>query len=87
VVVHARTEHRFSWWHQGVMLFDRTYDWSELLPLPPGEWRARWSGFGERAAEEREYTQRSEAEPRPDRYLLQLWPLRSPGPVVIVRGY
>jgi hypothetical protein len=166
VVVRARTEHRFSWWHQGVMLFDRTYDWSDdfseyteaasgawlgqsesravscsrraapclapktrpltvevldgppelseeaesvgefdlLVPsgvlvmeesgggggetvLPPGDWRARCSGFGERAAEQREYTEQSDAKPRPDRYLLQLWPLRSPEPVVILRGY
>jgi hypothetical protein len=58
-----------------------------VLPVSPGEWRARWSGFGERAAEEREYTEQSEAEPRPDHYLLQLWPLRSPGQVVILRGY
>jgi hypothetical protein len=167
MVVHARTEHRFSWWHQGVMLFDRTYVWSddfseyteaasgawlgqsqsravtfvspggavfgsddapltvELLDGPPepskeadsvgefdlllpsgelvmeesgggsgetllqlrsGDWRARWSGFGERAAEEREYTDQPEAAPRPDRYLLQLWPLRTPGPVAILRG-
>jgi len=58
-----------------------------VLPLPPGDWRARWSGFGETAAEEREYAAPSEAEPRPDRYLLQLWPLHAPGPVVILRGY
>jgi ribosomal protein L34E len=39
------------------------------------------------AAEAREYSEQSEAAPRPDRYLLQLWPLRSPGPVVTLRGY
>jgi hypothetical protein len=168
VVVQFRTEHRFSWWHQGVMLFDRTYAWSDdfseyteaasgawlgqsqsravtfvspggavfsseaaplivevldgppersneadsvgefdlllpsgelvleesgggghetAVPVPPGEWRARWSGFGQTAAETREYTERSEDDPRPDHYLLQLWPLRLPGPVVILRGY
>jgi hypothetical protein len=168
VVVLSRTEHRFSWWHQGVMLFDRTYAWSDdfseyteaasgawlgqshsravtfvspggavfssddaalivelldgppelpneadsvgefdllvpsgelvmeesgggggetVLPLPPGEWRARWSGFGQTAAEAREYTEQSEGDPRPDHYLLQLWPLRLPGRVVILRGY
>ena len=54
-----------------------------VLPLPPGEWRARWSGFGEAAAEEREYAEND----RPDHYLLQLWPLRDPERVVIVRGY
>ena len=58
-----------------------------VLRLPPGDWRARWSGFGERTAEHREYTEQLEAGPRPDRYLLQLWPLRSPGSVVILRGY
>ena len=168
VVVHARAEHRFSWWHQGVILFDRTHVFSEgfhefteaasgawlgqsqsravtfvspggavfssedapllvevldeppelstdaesvgdfdllvpsgelvmeesgggggetVLPLPPGDWRARWSGFGERAAEEREYSEHSNTGARPDRYQLQLWPLRSPGPVVLLRGH
>ena len=56
-----------------------------VLPLPPGDWRARWSGFGERAAEAREYDE--PAGPRPDHYLLQLWPLHAPGPVKILRGY
>ena len=56
-----------------------------VLQLSPGDWRARWSGFGERAAEE--YDEHSEAGPRPDRYLLQLWPLRTPEPVVLLRGY
>jgi hypothetical protein len=46
--------------------------------------------FGETAAEAREYAEQSEAEqsdagPRPDRYLLQLWRLGSPGPVVTLR--
>ena len=58
-----------------------------VLPVPPGDWRARWSGFGERAAEQREHTEQLEAGARPDRYLLQLWPLRSPGSVAILRGY
>jgi hypothetical protein len=62
-------------------------DGETVLPLPPGDWRARWSGFGEGTAEEREYTEHAEAGPRPDRYLLQLWPLRSPGSVVILRGH
>jgi hypothetical protein len=133
VAVLTRAEHRFSWWHQGVVLFDRTYVWSEECteyveaasgawlgqslsravtfvapgggvfssedapltvesldgppPLPAGEWRARWSGFGELAAEEREYAAQPDAGPRPDRYLLQLWPLSAPGPVVIHRGH
>jgi hypothetical protein len=168
VAVLTRAEHRFSWWHQGVVLFDRTYVWSEecteyveaasgawlgqslsravtfvapgggvfssedapltvesldgppglsaeadtagdfdllvpsgelvmeesgggggetVLALPAGEWRARWSGFGELAAEEREYAAQPDAGPRPDRYLLQLWPLSAPGPVVIHRGH
>src|SRR4051794_12124118 len=38
-----------------------------VLALPPGDWRARWSGFGERAAEEREYVEPADAGPRPDR--------------------
>jgi hypothetical protein len=58
-----------------------------VLRLPPGEWRARWSGFGQTAAEAREYSEQSEDDPRPDHYLLQLWPRRLPGQVVIVRGY
>jgi len=58
-----------------------------VLPMPPGEWRARWCEFGESSAEEREYAEQPEAGPRPDRYLLPLWPLRSPGTVVILRGY
>jgi len=56
------------------------------LQLPPGEWRARWSGFGETAAEEREYSDAPQERPRPDRYFLQLWPLRSPGRVALLRG-
>jgi hypothetical protein len=56
-----------------------------VLRLPPGEWRARWSGFGQAAAEKREYSEQSG--PRPDRYLLQLWPRLSPEPVSILRGY
>jgi hypothetical protein len=58
-----------------------------VLPLPPGEWRARWSGFGQTGAEAREHNEQSEEDVRPDRYLLQLWPLRLPGRVVIGRGY
>jgi hypothetical protein len=162
-----RSEHRFSWWHQGVMLFDRTYAWSDdfaeyteaawgawlgqsrsrgvtyvspggavfssedapltvevldgppeppagadhvgefdlLLPsgelvmeesgggggetvlaLPPGEWRARWSGFGAAEAEAREYAEEPQDDDRPDHYLLELWPLEDPGPVVVLRG-
>ena len=30
-----------------------------VLALPPGQWRARWSGFGQPAAEAREYTEQS----------------------------
>ena len=51
-----------------------------VVPLPAGEWRARWSGFGEAAAEE------FQDDPRPDHYLLQIWPLGEPGRVVILRG-
>jgi hypothetical protein len=164
--VRSRAEHRFSWWHQGVLLYDRTYAWSDdfseyteaasgdwlgqsqsravtyvspagavfgsddapltvevhdgppglsaeadsigefdlLLPsgqlvmeesgggagesvleLPAGDWRARWSGFGEGAAEEAEYAESPDPD-RPDCYLLQLWPLVTPGPVLRFRG-
>jgi hypothetical protein len=163
----SRSEHRFSWWHQGVVLFDESYEWSEeraqsveaagfawlgqsrtrgatyispggavfgsvdapltvevgdeiptldpdaesvgefdlLLPsgrlvleesgggerrtiveVPAGEWRARWSGFGEREAEALWREERRSDDARPDRYLLQLWPRTSPRGVVVERG-
>src|SRR4051794_8180849 len=164
----ARSEYRFSWWHQGVLLFDHDYRWSEdrkeclesawtdawlgqsssggatyvspagavfgsvdaplsvevvdapppgepeadsvgefdlLLPsgrlvleesgggvrsttidLPAGEWRARWSGFGEAAAEALAHEDGQLGADRPDRYLLQLWPRNAPRRVVIERG-
>src|SRR5215217_1479080 len=41
-VVQPRTEHRFSWWHQGVFLFDRAYAWSddcsEYIEAASGPW-------------------------------------------------
>ena len=37
-----RSEHRFSWWHQGVLLFDRDYEWSqnfdEYVEAASGAW-------------------------------------------------
>src|SRR3954454_8038232 len=32
-------------------------DGETVLPLPPGDWRARWSGFGQAGAEAREYAE------------------------------
>jgi hypothetical protein len=56
------------------------------IAVPPGQWRARWSGFGETAATEKAYpTDVLKGTDRPDRYLLQLWPLDSPAPVVVRR--
>lgn len=162
-----RSEHRFSWWHQGVFLFDRDHEWSDGFPeyteagsgewldqsrsrgvtyvspgggvfdsdqapltlevhdaeppvepeaesvgdfdllvpsgvlmmeesgggggctevaVPVGEWRARWSGFGERALEERYAAEPGVPEPRPDRYLLQIWPAAAPASVTRRRG-
>ncbi|MBV8990505.1 MAG: hypothetical protein JO372_18285 [Solirubrobacterales bacterium] len=167
VSVQQRSEHSFSWWHQGVMLFDRDYAWTEHfdeyveaasgswldqsrsggvtyiapggavfnsenapltfevhdarppveqdadsvgefdlrvlagvvvieesgggggrkeLPVPMGAWRARWSGFGERALEGLEASGDAIQDPRPDRYLLQVWPTDAPGPVTRLRG-
>ena len=161
------SEHRFSWWHQGVTLFDRDYEWSEgfdeyieagsgewldqsrsggvtyvspggalfdsadapltvevhdteppiepeaesvgdfdlcvlsgvlvieesggtegrtELSVPVGAWRARWSGFGETALEEQDFSERGVQKPRPDRYLLQLWPTSAPAPVIRLRS-
>ena len=162
-----RSEHRFSWWHQSVMLFDRDYEWSEgfgeyveagsgewldqsrsggvtcvspgravfdsedapltvevhdaepsiepeaesvgdfdlrvpsgvlvieesggteahtELSVPVGTWRARWSGFGETALEEQAFSERGVHTPRPDRYVLQLWPASAPAPVSRLRS-
>jgi len=162
VSLQRRSEHRFSWWHQGVLLFDRDYEWSEPfdeyleagsgawldqsrsrgvtfiapggavfdstdapltlevhdnepplhleaqsvgdfdlhvrsgvlvleesgetdgyteVPVPRGQWRARWSGFGEAELEHQAFSQRGVQEPRPDRYLLQIWPTSAPAPV------
>jgi hypothetical protein len=54
---------------------------------PPGQWRARWSGFGETAATEQAFpTDVLNGTDRPDRYLLQLWPLEEPRPVVVHRS-
>jgi hypothetical protein len=164
----ARTEYRFSWWHQGLMIFDHDYEWSDdsheitdiemsawiaqdptrsvtfvapcgelfgsaeapltvevlaaepavessaesvgdldlvvtsgrldLLPsgggegpitidVPIGEWRARWSGFGEQVAIEQAYpSDVLQGAERPDRYLLQLWPSEFPAGVIVRRG-
>ena len=56
-----------------------------VLTVPPGDWRARWSGFGETAAEEIDFGDRPAGGHRPDRYLLQLWPRVAPSDVVILR--
>ncbi|WP_354697255.1 hypothetical protein DSM112329_02881 [Paraconexibacter sp. AEG42_29] len=32
MAVSSRVEYRFSWWHQGVFLFDRLYVWAEDWP-------------------------------------------------------
>jgi hypothetical protein len=168
MAIRSSTEQTFSWWHQGVFLFDRAYEWSDdsreyteaasgewldqsssggvtyispggaafagddaplkvevhdTLPAPPagdadhvgefdltlasgelvmeesgggagatvvslpeGEWRARWSGFGEAAAEELDKRNTDEPAERPDRYLLQIWPRTEPGGVARIRG-
>jgi hypothetical protein len=169
MAVRSSIEHTFSWWHQGVFIYDRAYDWSEdsrefteaasgewldqsvsggvtfispgggifgsdnapltievhdmpppppaddaesvgefdlTLPsgelvmeesgggsddnavaLPEGEWRARWSGFGEAAAEELDRVETDATTERPDRYLLQIWPRTRPAGVARIRGY
>ena len=51
------------------------------VPLPGGTWRARWSGFGETALEQQDFNERGVQDPRPDRYLLQLWPTSTSAPV------
>jgi hypothetical protein len=51
------------------------------ITIPSGTWRARWSGFGERALEHQESEGGIDAAPRPDRYVLQLWPTDEPGAV------
>jgi hypothetical protein len=42
VSLQRRSEHRFSWWHQGLLLFDLDYEWSEDLDeyveAASGEW-------------------------------------------------
>jgi len=42
MALQSRPEHLFSWWHQGVMLFDRDYPWSdgfdEYVEAASGEW-------------------------------------------------
>jgi hypothetical protein len=169
VAIRSRTEQTFSWWHQGVFLYDRAYEWSEdareyieaasgewlgqsvsggvtyvspggavfgsddapltvevhdtappppaedaesvgefdlelpsgelvmeesgggstddVLVLPKGEWRARWSGFGEAAAEALDGMEAGDGTDRPDRYLLQIWPRTRRAGVVRIRGY
>jgi hypothetical protein len=56
------------------------------VPVPIGAWRARWSGFGERALEELEASEGVVQDPRPDRYLLQVWPGAEAEPVIRLRG-
>jgi hypothetical protein len=167
VSLQRRSEHRFSWWHQGVLVFDRDYEWSEdfveyveaasgewldqsrsgsvtfispggavfdsehapltlemhdaeppveqgaesvgdfdlrvrsgvlvmeesgggegrtEVPVPSGTWRARWSGFGQTALEKQDSSERDVQDPRPDRYLLQLWPTSALAPVTRLRS-
>jgi hypothetical protein len=168
MALQSRSEHTFSWWHQGVFLYDRAYVWSEdhreyteaasgewldqstsggvtyvspggsaftaenvpltvevhdtpppappddaesigefdlilpsgelameesgggsddnVLALPDGEWRARWSGFGEAAADELDEVEIDKSTERPDRYLLQLWPRSEPAGVASIRS-
>jgi hypothetical protein len=57
------------------------------LLLPSGELVMEESGGGGGETEAREYAEQSEDEHRPDRYLLQLWPLRDAQPVAIMRGF
>jgi hypothetical protein len=56
------------------------------VPIPVGRWRARWSGFGETALELQEFSEEGVQDPRPDRYLLQLWPTSTLGPVKRLHG-
>lgn len=167
MAIRSSAEYRFGWWHQGLMLYDHDYVWSndfheitdidfdqwlaqdpsravtfvapggelfggfgaplvvelldaepspapdaesvadfdlvvtsgrvDLAPsggmegittieVPAGQWRARWSGFGETAATERAFPEDVlEGHDRPDRYMLQLWPLDLPGAVQVHR--
>ena len=59
---------------------------STTIELPSGDWRARWSGFGEAAAEALGHERRRTAAMRPDHYLLQLWPRTVSQGVAISRG-
>lgn len=57
-----------------------------VIDVPAGSWRARWSGFGERAAVERAGPDGLlTASDRPDRYVLQLWPRRENAVLQIAR--
>ena len=59
-----------------------------VLDVPAGLWRARWSGFGERAAVEMAYPHDVfTGSDHPDHYLLQLWPRRGDASVRIVRDF
>jgi hypothetical protein len=85
-----------AWWVETLIGFvDDGFDTLVFWPLdtepgqvelPVGDWRARWSGFGEVAAEAVAHEQRRDDASRPDRYLLQLWPRGSRHGVVITRG-
>jgi hypothetical protein len=56
------------------------------IEVPPGESRARWSGFGEAAAIQQAFPEdRLDGPERPDSYALQIWPLVTPSGVVIHR--
>ena len=58
----------------------------EEVSVPVGMWRARWSGFGERALEDLDGSGGVVHDQRPDRYLLQVWPSATLGPVARLRG-
>ena len=56
------------------------------MPVPIGVWRARWSGFGEKALEKQGISEQGVGDPRPDHYLLQLWPASAAVPITRLRG-
>jgi hypothetical protein len=61
-------------------------DGTITVDVPAGEWRARWSGFGEAAALELAFPEDVLDSPdRPDSYVFQIWPIVTPSPVVVHR--